>query len=172
MPQIYKTKIDMKTGGNLFRKLPIDTNVPKLVERLTRQKSPFVFYTINQELPPKDMFSIDFEEKAIIGYGGESTVPFISDPAESIRGAVAIVNHQLVYGPGAIPLQNMRDKYTYGFSQRDRIYYTDWTLLGVLDQFLQNGYQLFISDDLLDYQDTFRFTIGKEITLPDLVLRK
>ncbi len=109
----------------------------------------------------------------IIGYGGSSTIPFISDPSRSFPGAFAVLDSKfgagkaLLYGPNACPLDVMRDRYRY--HSPIHAYFVLGGALDVVRAFLERGYVIYESPDLKDFDTRFSFMVGREIALDEIV---
>lgn len=108
--------------------------------------------------------------RPIIGYGGEETFPFISDPDQNIKGAFALIDRSLVYSSRGIPLHQMRDSFTWGFSNPK--YYVQGTFMDAIHAFLDSGYQLLQSNDIVDYRWEYKFKIAGKTTLDAIINTK
>ncbi len=173
MPRLFRAQFDLSHPENYLKYVEQDgsASLPALVETLTSEALPFAFYTTGGILPPplpSDCTIYDCDIRAIIGYGGKKTFPFISDPTDKIAGAVGIKDRKLVYSIRGCALHTMRDKYTYDFGPDDRKFYTDWDFFGILKEFLSAGYELALSSDMRDYRLEYPLTIVSGITLEDI----
>jgi hypothetical protein len=147
---------------------PVDDFV-SFVEGLEAKKEHFVIFkkTTGTAVDERAIMQEGRNWKPLIGYGGRRTVPFISDPEEEFRGALAIADGKLVYSEKGIPLHKMRDSYTWGAANER--YYVDGGFLDIVDTFVDRGYHIFYSPDLRDYRKDYPFTTAEQITLKDIV---
>lgn len=139
------------------------------VKQLEGTGSPFAIYKkttgidVGEEAIAKELRN----PKVIVGFGGPKTYPFISDPDEQIKGAIAIIGRTLVYSERGIPLHQMRDAYTWAYSEIN--YFIKGTYFDVVNAFANKGYPIFRSPDLRDYLKKFRFTLGDQISFQDVL---
>lgn len=105
--------------------------------------------------------------KPLIGYGGENTFPFISDPDEKIPGVFAMLDRKLIYSPRGIPLHQMRDSYTWAYALVQ--YYIDGDVIDVVCSFIDTDYDLLLSNNLVDYRRGYRFDTVGRISLKDIL---
>ena len=119
--------------------------------------------------------SVDFnsneykrEARAIIGYGGKYTFPFISDPTDHYDGAVGMLPGKLVYSRKACPLHVMRDAYRHMYAPIDHIFFLDGDFIEVVSRFTHTGLPLFSSEDMIDYELQRSFSVDKQISIEEL----
>ena len=122
------------------------------IEWLTKNKFPFAVYQKTTGFQTDSVaLSQDLRaNRPLIGYGGKYTFPFISDPDDIIQGAFGIINKNLIYSPNACPLHHMRDSYTWAFSEPQ--YYTLGNFIEVVSSFIDVGYGLLQSPNMIDYR--------------------
>lgn len=150
---------------------PVESFV-SFVERLTDEGRAYAIMqkTTGDAVNEEAIWQEARARRPIIGYGGRETFPFISDPDQKIRGTFAIIDRSLVYSPRGIPLHEMRDSYTWGYSNPK--YYVQGEFMDAVQAFLDNGYPLFRSNDIVDYRWEYEFTITGSTTLEEIVLPK
>lgn len=142
------------------------------VENLTAQGWPFAVLqkTTGIEVGEEAIEQELQTPKPLIGYGGTDTFPFISDPDEKILGAFAILDRQLIYSRRGVPLHQMRDSYTWAFAPVS--YYINRDVTKVVYSFIVAGYDLLLSNNLVDYRREYRFDIVGRISLKDILNRR
>lgn len=139
------------------------------IEQLTDQRKPFAVLQKNRKTyAEEELFELVRKPKPLIGYGGKNTFPFISDPDQNIKGAFGIVDETLIYAPRAVPLHDMRDAYTWSYSNPQ--YYCEATVIDIVNAFIMKGYPLLRSNDLLDYRKEYRFTIEGPTSLSEITI--
>jgi len=145
----------------------VGKSIVNIVEEHTLNSDKFAVHqkTTGTEVNERALLTEQRLNRPLIGYGGERTFPLISDPSEQIEGGVGIIDGKLVYSKRAIPLQHMRDSYLWGYSLV--LYYVIFDFIDVIKEFIERGYKLFLSSDLLTFEKSCPFTIVGEIILTD-----
>ena len=132
---------------------------------LDGNKLPFVVYHKPHQTSFHDI-QYRRDQRAMVGYGGERTFPFISDPTEHFSGAVGIFDGKLIYSLRGCPLHLMRDSYTYAAqSLYYHNFFIDGDFLSVVANFNEAGYPIHFSPNMVDYQRKLTFEIHKEISI-------
>ncbi len=165
---LKKETFEVVSGEMVVR--DITTGICEQVRRILAKAHPFVMYPYDKRT---DFASSDYkiERRAIMGYGGESTFPVISDPTEEYRGAVGIFDDKLVYSTVGIPLHEYRDSYRYaGQCGLDHTFFINAGFVWVVQQFTDQGLPIYLSTDMLDFDRHHPFSIGEQIDIIKMTL--
>ncbi len=139
------------------------------IEKLTGEEMPFAVLqkTTGTDVGPR-VIAHEYRNgrRPIIAYGGKETFPLLSDPDEIIPGALAILDRQLIYSPTANPVRLMKDQYIWRNSLTQ--YYTLGTFNDIVKTFVDQGYPILSSLDLVDYHRENPFTINGTLALEDI----
>lgn len=148
-----------------------DCRIVSLVEHHMREGRKLAVYqkTAGDRLDGVAFESEQRKKLPLIGYDGVHThVPFISDPSGKVKGAIGIKEKRLIYSARAIPLHEMRDGYTWGYATFMNEFYVEGKFAGIVREFLDAGYALVLSDNMIGYGDS-RMHIAGETTLDEIL---
>jgi len=147
-----------------------DENVVALIEQHLHEGKKLAVYqkTTGANLG-EEAYDMDRRKNLpLVGYQGQPSMPFISDPFGKIRGAIGIKERKLIYSASGILLHEMRDAYRWGYAL-DRVYVRS-TFRGIIREFLDAGYTLCLSDNMRGPDDQ-RVNIVGETTLDEILGR-
>lgn len=148
-----------------------DYHIVPLVEHHMREGGKLAVYqkTTGNRLDGVAFESEQREKLPLIGYDSMHThIPFISDPSGKVKGAIGIKEKRLIYSARAIPLHEMRDGYTWRYVPFMNEFYVEGEFAGIVREFLDAGYTLFLSDNMRGPDDQ-RVNIVGETTLDEIL---
>ena len=137
-----------------------------------KKPRPFVIYHKPDDISfDDDVFDFNAAVRPIVGYAGEGTFPFISNPLSGNYGAVGVFEKRLIYSPVGIPLHTMRDSYRHILQSPDENrFWTNATFRLIIEEFLDSGYPLFFSPDMKVYDLSVRFSLGAQLPSLDQII--
>jgi|WetSurMetagenome_2_1015567.scaffolds.fasta_scaffold293689_2 hypothetical protein len=164
---VKRDTIDLQTSNNIIEETGLDI-CAQVRAILNKDNHPFVVYPHGNQ---NDLNSPNYrtDKRAIIGYGGRETFPFISDPTETYRGAVGVFEDHLVYSPNGCPLHQYRD--SYRFVAQAGLFHTfliDSDFMAVVSTFSEEGRPIYLSTGMIDFSRDHAFVTTDEISLEDI----